>query len=147
MISVNRGQRVRTLVANQSTALHKNIAKSFGFMDFLNSRIYEYLKSIPSKTKQLSWVGKRVNDIVTQLASCLRRKAAPFYPRQSCDLHIPRHTSSDGHNGLLLPSVAVFRAPPTHPGRVRAAQKAAAMLSEPEKSPGSNPDCSGGTAH
>lgn len=31
--------------------LHKNIAKSFGFMDFLNSRIYEYFKPIPSKSK------------------------------------------------------------------------------------------------
>lgn len=83
-------------------------------------------------------MGKRATDT----AGIVRRKAAPFYPRQSCDLHIPRHLSPDSHNGLLLPSVAVFRAP--HTSRVRAAQKAAVIPSEPEKSPGSNPTAAGG---
>lgn len=80
-------------------------------MDFLNSRIYEYLKPNPSKSKHLSWEGKRGTDVITLLASRSGRKAAPCYPRQSCGLHIHTHTSSHSDNGLLPPSVAVFRAP------------------------------------
>lgn len=69
LIRINRGQRVLTLVANQSMALHKNIAKSFGFMDFLNSRIYEYLKPIPSKSKhRAEWAREQL--VLLKVSSC-----------------------------------------------------------------------------